>query len=434
LADPEHVTLVKSGASAISRWREATWRRPNTELPRFSLGYRLEDRGAGETFAPDYLYGRPSLDLSRAMLNAAKLMGADLSHDDLSRADLTGSDLRQADLSGANLQGAHLWRSNMARSNFNEAFMSGCTLGRTNLSNSVMKGVNLKGSDISFSNLSYTDLERADLSGTDLSQTDLSWANLSGANLRNARLVGANLDMADLTGADLQGAIFINAKMSSTSVSQATFGLTTISNCDLTGVIGLGEAHHVGPSIIGLDTISQSKGQVNVKFLHGAGVPPLLISAQDALRDSGMTFKRALLLGSGSDSEFADKLRAGLAEANVPSWIICVDDEASLASGATNLDDAVVYDRVILLCTAGSLENPLTSRQFAGLASSPGPTLKESIIAVATDDLFYKREDRLCSGLREGAVVDFRGSEDEARFGEALADLIKQFEDSPFNF
>jgi hypothetical protein len=36
--------------------------------------------------------------------------------------------------------------------------------------------------------------------------------------------------------------------------------------------------------------------------------------------------------------------------------------------------------------------------------------------------------------LRDGAVVDFRGSEDEARFGEALTDLIKKFEDSPFNF
>ena len=67
MADPEHVLLVRSGPNEISRWREATWRRPNTEIPRFSLGYRLEDRGAGETFAPDYVYGRPSLDLVGAM-------------------------------------------------------------------------------------------------------------------------------------------------------------------------------------------------------------------------------------------------------------------------------------------------------------------------------------------------------------------------------
>ena len=101
MADPEHIILAKSGSSAIARWREATWRSPNTQLPKFDLGYRLEDRAAGETFQPEYIYGRPSLNLSGAMLSAAKLSGADLSHDDLSGADLTGSDLHLADLSGA---------------------------------------------------------------------------------------------------------------------------------------------------------------------------------------------------------------------------------------------------------------------------------------------------------------------------------------------
>ena len=434
MADSEHVSLARAGASAISRWREATWRRPNTETPRFSLGYRLEDRGAGETFTPDYLYGRPSLDLSGAMLNAVKLSGADLSHDDLTKADLTGSDLRQADLSGANLQGAHLWRSNLSRANFNEAFMAGCTLGRTNLSNSVMQSVDLKGANIAFSNLSYVDLERADLSGTDLSQTDLSWANLSGANLRNSRLVGANLDMADLSGADLQGAVIINAKMSNTSLIRAICGLTTIANCDLTGVIGLGEIQHVGPSMIGLDTISRSKGEVDSRFLEGAGVPRLLIAAQDSLRNSGITYKRVLLVGSVDDGEFADRIKSGLEEAQVPSWIISADDEDSLTSGSTNLDSAVYYDRVILLCTASSLENPLTSRNFSSLVSNPGPTVRDSIITVAADDVFYQREDRLCTGLREGKVVDFRGSHDDGRFKQALSALIREFEDSPFSF
>ncbi len=427
MADPEHVTLARSGPSEISRWREATWRRPNTEKPRYSLGYRLEDRSAGETFTPDYVYGRPSLDLSGAMLNAAKLPGADLSHDDLSGADLTQSDLHQADLSGANLQGAHLWRSNLSRANFNEANMAGCTLGRTNMSNCVLKTADLKGASIAFANLSYADLERADLSGTDLSQTDLSWANLSGANLRGARLIGANLDMADLTGADLQGATIINTKLNSTSFSQAVFGVTIIANCDLTRVIGLDDVRHAGPSMISLDTLSRSRGQVSTGFLEGAGVPPLLATAQDAFRESGMTYTRVLLLGSENDAEFAAKIKAGLAEAQVPSWTIAADDEASLQSGATNLDNAVYYDRLVLLCTAQSLENPITSRYFASLLNGQGPLMVESLVAVAADEIFYQREDRLCSGLRDGVVVDFRGCDDEARFQESLAALVQEF-------
>ena len=430
MADPEHVSLAKAGPSAISRWREATWRRPNTELPRIKLDYRLEDGSAGESFPPDYVYGRPSLDLSGAMLNAAKLSGADLSHDDLSRADLTGSDLHQADLSGANLQGAHLWRSNLSRTNFNEANMAGCTLGRTNMSNSVLQSADLRGASISFSNLSYADLEKADLSGTDLSQTDLSWANLSGANLRNARLIGANLDMADLTGADLQGATIIKTSLDSTSWSQAICGITIIANCDLTRVIGLESVRHAGPSMISLDTLSSSRGQVPARFLAGAGVAPLLVSAQDAFRESGKTYTRVLLLGSENDGEFAAKVKAGLAEAEVPSWIIATDDEDSLNSGAINLDNAIYYDRLVLLCTAESLENPHTSRYFDSLVNRPAPasgvSKGESLIAVAADDIFYQREDRMCSRLREGVVVDFRGWDDDGRYQAALSALITE--------
>lgn len=432
MADPEHISLARSGSNAIARWREATWRRPNTELPKFDLGYRLEDRSAGETFQPEYIYGRPSLNLSGAMLSAAKLSGADLSHDDLSGADLTGSDLHLADLSGANLQGAHLWRSNLSRANFNEANMAGCTLGRTNLANSALHSADLKGADLSYATLTYADLERADLSGTDLTQTDLSWANLSGANLREARLIGANLDMADLTGADLRGATIIKTRLNSTSLSRAVCGVTTFANCDLTRAIGLEEVRHSGPSMISLDTLSRSRGQVPAKFLEGAGVAPPLIAAQDAVRESGMTYTRVLLLGSENDGEFAAKIRGSLAEAQVPSWVTAADDEASLQSGAITLDKAVYYDRVVLLCTTESLESLHTSRYFGSLMNGSGFASRDTLISVAADDTLYQREDRLCSGLREGVVVDFRGWDDEVRYREAMSYLVKEIAGSSF--
>ena len=204
--------------------------------------------------------------------------------------------------------------------------------------------------------------------------------------------------------------------------------MTIIANCDLTRVIGLDNVRHAGPSMISLDTLARSKGQVSARFLEGAGVPPLLVAAQDAFRESGMTSTRVLLLGSENDAEFAAKVKAGLSEAQVPSWIIAADDEASLQSGATNLDNAVYYDRLVLLCTARSLENPITSRYFASLLNGQGPSTGASLVAVAADEIFYQREDRLCSGLRDGVVVDFRGCEDEARFQESLAALVQEFE------
>ena len=59
--------------------------------------------------------------------------------------------------------------------------------------------------------------------------------------------------------------------------------------------------------------------------------------------------------------------------------------------------------------------------------------MAESLLAVATDEIFYQREDRLCSGLRDRVVVDFRGCEDEARFQEALAALVQEFDKPSHN-
>ena len=133
-----------------------------------------------------------------------------------------------------------------------------------------------------------------------------------------------------------------------------------------------------------------------------------------------------MLLGSESDGEFAAKVRASLAEAQVPSWIIAADDEAALQSGETTLDQAVYYDRLVLICTAESLQNPHTSRYFGSLMNGSGFASEQTLISVVADEMFYQREDRLCAGLREGVVVDFRGWEDEARYNEAMSSLIEE--------
>ena len=61
-----------------------------------------------------------------------------------------------------------------------------------------------------------------------------------------------------------------------------------------------------------------------------------------------------------------------------------------------------------------------------------GFALGEPLITLAADDAIYQREDRLCSGLREGVVVDFRGWEDEDRYRAAMAILVKEISGPAF--
>ena len=426
MADPDHVSLARSGPSAIARWRELTFRSPNDRIPRGELGYRLEDRAASETFTPEFIYGRPSLDLSGSFLSGIKLPGADLRHDDLSGADLTGVDLRTADLSGANLAGTHLFRGVMPRANFTGAQMVGCSLVRANLSNATLRHAALKGADLSYATLSYADLESADLSGADLTATDLSWASLTSANLRGAVLTTTSLIMANLTGADLRGARVIKSSMDSTILHRAIAGGTMFSNCDLRAVIGLDTMLHGAPSSVSLDTLARSGGRIPRLFLQGAGVAEPLIAAQDVLAAERRTYPTVLLIGSMADSVLAEKLCEGLSQAHIPAWALYPDDENALNTGETSLDHTVYYDRLALLCTDGALENPLTSRYFAELVRSSGRGASDGLIAIGSGEQFYERKDRLCNGLRDGIVVDLRSCDDAGDWERAMGSLVRE--------
>ncbi len=432
MADPEHVAIAKAGPNAISRWREATFWVPNEQPIVYHLNYSLGDRSTGETFERDFVHGRAKLDLSGAYLSGVRLPRADLAHDDLSRADLTGANLQYARLLGTNLQSAHISRANLSHSDLTLANMPGCTLIRSDLSSSHLSQAQLTGANLSYSDLQYVNLEGANLSGANLAYTDLSWANLSGANLRGANLSVTSLKLADLTGADLRGANFSKADLESAVFVNTTLGFTRLVNCDLSMAIGLEMARHTGPSAITLDTVASSGGRIPRAFLANAGVAEPLLAAQDVMRGVNRAYATTLIIGSTNDGDLAARLRSGLAESQIPAWSIAADDEAAVQSGQILFEHTPHYDCLVLLCTAQSLESPQTSTYLAQLAGAQRAATGQTLVAIATDDVFYQRDDHLCRLLREGEALDFRGWEEAGIFEEALPLLAGLITRKPF--
>ena len=394
MADAEHAALAKQGTQAIARWREERyWRRKR-------------------------------LDLSGASLSGARLVNADLSRDDLSRIDLTNSDLRLADLSRANLQAAHLWRSNLAHSNLTGANLAGAALGRTNLAGSSLQGADLRRADLTSADLSRANLASANLAGANLTGANLSWASLHGADLRNARMTSTVLTMADLTGVDLRGAHLVRAVLDSAVLSEAVVEMTLFADCDLGRTIGLETVVHGGPSIIGLDTLARSRGLIPREFLHRAGVARALIDVQDQLRLSAYVEPRVLLVGSYRDAGLTGRFQADLRSSGFPCWSLEPDDESALLVNEDSLGRAAYYDRLVLLCSTHSLENPHTSRFFNQLASNGAAGAGQIILPVAADDLLYTRQDRLCQALRQWTTLDLRGWEQEAVYRRGVEKLV----------
>ena len=422
MAVPEHVALAKSGGNAIARWRELNHVIPSA--PTYStLNYQLGDRAASETFERELVYGRPKLDLSGAILSRAKLGAVDLAFDELNGVDLTNSNLRMAAMEGINLNSAHLSRSNLSHAVLTRANMARCVLTRSNLSRSTLRAADLTGADLSSTDMTFANLEGANLSRADLSSADLTGADLTGANLREAILSSTILKQADLTGADLRGASFFKTNLESATFYRAVFGFSNIVSCDLSWTIALDLARHTGPSTIGLDTLARSGGRIPGKFLEDAGVAAPLLEAQESMTGVSRTFPTVLTIGSMEDHPLADRLRASLQAAQIPCWSIAPDDETSLQAGETVLSHTAYFDKLVLLCTESSLQSPQTRRYMSELAGSMGPESRD-LASLAADNMFDDKDDGLCSVLKQGKVIDFRGLEEDRVFEAAVASLV----------
>jgi hypothetical protein len=149
-------------------------------------------------------------------------------------------------------------------------------------------------------------LHRVDLTGAHLRGTDLTGADLAGADLRRAALTEADLFMADLAGADFAG---------------ACLGWTTLGDVNLSVVQGLDTVKHIGPSIIGIDTLYRSHGNIPEVFLRGAGVPEDFITYIKSLVGRPFEFYSCFISYNHTDKSFARRLHDQLQGRGIRCWL-----------------------------------------------------------------------------------------------------------------
>ncbi len=268
MANKQHQDLIKTGAAAFNSWREAD---------------------AGE---------KP--DLSNANLSFGEMAGVDLSE-------------------------ANLWESNLKKSD--------------------LRGARLAGAELSFADLSGADLSGADLTGANLTEADLVDANLEGARLNaancwGARLGGADLTDADLTGADLSDArlrramlrrtVFRNVLLAGVDFTDSTMEGAIFANVDFSGAVGLDGVNHLGPSVVGIDSIHRSGSSVPGDFLKAAGAPDPCVKLVSRLQneaapmpsppDIGKPSIRWMLLDDKGDKRLEDVVYTIITETRCPIY------------------------------------------------------------------------------------------------------------------
>jgi len=209
------------------------------------------------------------------------------------------------------------------------------------------------------------DFTEADLREADLGLADLSGSKFAGARLEGASLVGANLRDADLTRADLTRATFFDTNLKGTNLGYAELAYTVFQSCDLGAVIGLDSVEHEGPSVIDIDTIFRSKGNIPEGFLRGAGVPDEFIQYMRSLTANPIEFYSCFISYSTKDQEFADRLYADLQNKGVRCWFAPHDVQGGKKLHE-QIDEAIrVHDKLLLILSPHSMESEWVKTEIA---------------------------------------------------------------------
>ncbi|HEX8129985.1 MAG TPA: toll/interleukin-1 receptor domain-containing protein [Pyrinomonadaceae bacterium] len=263
------------------------------------------------------------------------------------------------------MQGAEVWNRWRAQTNV-EPDLSDVNLpeinfawGKLNLSR-----MNLRGMDFSYTTFNRADFSESDLSAGSFDFGHFMWANFTNANLDSAFLIGSDLRFANFNGANLSNTNLdatnlSDANLESTNFSGAKFGKTILGNNDLSRVIGLNSVWHAAPSIIGIDTLYLSGGNIPEDFLRGCGVPdeliaylPSLIGARQAIQ-----FYSCFISYSSRDEEFCRRLHSRMRAEHLRVWF-APEDVKGGEKLYEQIDRAIqMHDRLLIVLSEESLKS-----------------------------------------------------------------------------
>ncbi len=260
-------------------------------------------------------------------------------------------------------QGTSLWnewrseqsldfRPDLSAADLNEADLLRADLRAADLSNADLLGANLKAADLSHANLREANLAYARLSGA-----DLTYAKLSRANLRRANLSAADLQISCLKGTDLSETNLSGAHLLGADLKAARVGQTIFANLDLRMVKGLETLDHRGPSTIGTDTISRSRGDIPEAFLRGAGLSEAFITYVRPLKQQPSEYSLCLISYSRQDQDFAEQLHADLHRTGVRCWLVPEDIETGDQVRQRIEEAILLYDKLLLVLSQHSINS-----------------------------------------------------------------------------
>ena len=397
MANPEHVERLLAG---VETWNE--WRRENPGV---------------------------SVDLHWVGFSEANLSKANLSKANLSKANLSKANLSKANLSGANLSGANLECANLSG-----ADLSGADLECADLSGADLRRANLRGADLGGAHLRGADLSEAYLMRAYLMRANLREANLREANLSEANLTCTNLSKVNLREATLNEATLDEATLDEANLSGAFLSRTIFAGIDLRGVLNLDAVWYSGPSIIGIDTLYASGGDIPESFLRGCGVPDSMIEYARSLVTSArpIDYYSCFISYSSKDEALAKRLHADLQAKGVRCWYAPHD----LPIGArirVGIDEAIrLHDKLLLILSKHSVASDWVEKEVETAMEQERRQKRTVLFPIRCDTAVMKIDAGWPADVRRGRNIgDFCKWKQHDQYEEAFKRLLRDLQATP---
>jgi TIR domain-containing protein/pentapeptide repeat protein len=320
------------------------------------------------------------------------------------------------------------WRGeNPSRSiDLSGADFAGRDLSRANFSNA-----NLRGVDFFEADLGSASFRNADLTEARLEATSLNYTNFIESKLTKADMVGATFYLSNLKNASLRGTYLAEANLRDVWVEGAEFSecqmnYTLLGYMDLSKARGLEKVEHLGPSIVGVETIYRSGGNIPEAFLRGVGFPEDFIVYLRSLAGRAVDFYSCFISYSSLDEEFAERLHADLISKGVRCWFAPEDLKIGSRLRPT-FDEAIrVHDKLMVLLSEHSVKSPWVEKEVETAFDKERQQRRTVLFPVRLDDAVMKTDQAWASDIRRTRHIgDFRDWKNHATYKKAFDRLLR---------
>jgi hypothetical protein len=195
---------------------------------------------------------------------------------------------------------------------------------------------------------------------------------------------------------------------------------------DLSTALGLEAIQHRGPSIIGIDTLYRSQGNIPEAFLRGAGVPDDLITYIKSLVGQPFQYYSCFISYSSRDEALAQRLHADLQDKGVRCWFapgdLKIGDEFR-----SRIDESIqVYDRLLRILSEYSVKSRWVQKEVETAFEKEGKENRTVLFPIRIDEAIMQSVVGWAADIRrQRHISDFRQWKDHDAYQQAFARLLR---------